>query len=142
MSHIRDFILALISAAVVTTVLDGIVPDGGLKKYLKYVFALFLLVVLISPLKGILFGLTNIGAGNAANFESTDVFLRASNIVAFHVRDAVCEKFSIDEKDISVKCDGEKIILTTKRRIGLLADDIIYYSANKFGVAAEVIFYE
>ncbi len=142
MGQIKDFILSLISAAAVTVIFEGLVPEGGLKKYLKYVVALFLLVVLISPLKGVVTRIVGGAEGEIPGYDSTAAVARANYIVALHVEEAVCEKFSIDEENISVKCDGEKIILTTKRRMGLLAEDITYYAANNFGVVAEVIFYE
>lgn len=141
MTQIKDFILTLLSATAVTAIFNGIVPDGALKKYLKYLLALFILVVLISPLKGIILGIGDITDFEAI-YSNGALPERSNHVIALHVKEAVAEKFSIDDDEIKVKSDGEKIILTVKKRRGLLAEDISYYAARGFGVRTEVVFYE
>ncbi len=146
--QIKDFVLSLISAAAVTMICEGIMPEGGLKKYLKYIFALFILIVLLSPIKEIIGGVGSLSDIAAYSYDTGDSSYLADGIVAKHIKTAVSERFSIPETDIFVTWQNpgteqeKKLIIKVKSRFGLIGEDIVYYTANNFGVLTEVIIYE
>ncbi len=142
MTQIRDFVLSLISASAATLILHAVMPDGELKKYLKYLFALFVLVILLSPLKEILPGIGDMSDVQAYSHDLSRSTEFANGIVAEHIKTAISGKFSVPERDITVTLDGEKTVIKMQRAIGVLAEDITYYTATVFGVPSEVIFYE
>lgn len=142
MSQIKDFVLSLISASAVTMIFESVIPDGGLKKYLKYVFALFILIVLLSPLKELVGKIGNLTEMPAYSYDISDASHLANGIIAGHIKRAIAEKFSVSESDASVTVGDAKWVIKIKRKSGLLAEDIIYYTANSFGISPEVIFYE
>ncbi len=142
MTQIKDFVLTLISASAATLLLNTLIPDGVLKKYLKYLFALFLLVVLLSPIKDILPGISDLSGSEAYNYDISKNTEFANKIVANHIRAAITEKFSVSEQDISVTLAGGKAMIKMKRMLGVFGEDITYYTATAFGLTAEVFFYE
>ena len=151
MNEIKGFIISLIAAAAASAVIEGFVPDsdgrGGLKKYMKYLISLTILVTLLAPLRSLVSALPTLAdkvddSVAAFAYSDSDSALRVNSIVALHIAEAICEKFSLDTTDIGAGYDGERVYLRIKRRFGLLERDIVDYTAAKFGVEAEVIFYE
>lgn len=142
MSELKGFIMSIIAAAAASALIEGFVPDGGMKKYVKYLISLFILLVLLSPLKSLLGMLPTLASGAGFTYESVEAFSRANSVVAMHIEAALCEKFSLDDENISVKYNGERISVEAKKRIGLIESDFKAYIANNFGVEAEVSFYE
>lgn len=147
MTQIKDFVLSLISAAAVTLVCEGIMPEGGLKKYLKYIFSLFILTVLLSPIKDVIGDVRSLSEAEIYSYNIEDASGLADGIVARHIKSAISERFSVPETDVFVTwqnpLEGEKkLMIKIKRRLGLISGDIAYYTVNNFGVPAEVIFYE
>lgn len=142
MGEIKGFIMSLVCAAAATALVEGFVPDGGMKKYVKYLVSLIVLLVLLSPLRGLLGMMPSLVSGALAEYDSVEALARANSIVALHIEDALREKFSLNNGDVDVMYDGEKIVVTVRRRIGLFESDFVLYIANNYGVEAEVSFYE
>ncbi|MBQ8551559.1 MAG: stage III sporulation protein AF [Clostridia bacterium] len=142
MNEIKGFIISLVSAAAASALIEGFVPDGGLKKYVRYLTALVILLVLVSPLGKLIGMLPSLVAAEGFSYDSVDALSRANSIVALHIEKALCEKFSVADADIEAKFDGERIIVRTVHVPWLFEEDIILYIANNFGVEAEVSFYE
>ena len=142
--------MSLISAAAVSGIIDGFVPDsdgrGGIKKYLKYLISLSILLTLLSPLSKIVSSIPEYvdSAGGIFDYSSVEAMSRVNSIIALHVRDAVAERFGLDKNEISAEISEEydSIKLTMKRRFGIIASDLHDYISAKFGLEAEVSFYE
>ena len=151
MNEIKGFIISLIAAAAASAVIEGFVPDsdgrGGLKKYMKYLISLTILVTLLAPLRNLVSAIPSFAdrieeSAEAFTYEGSDSALRVNSIVALHITQAICEKFSLDASEVSASYDGEKVYLSIKQKFGIFERDIVEYTAAKFGVEAEVEFYE
>ena len=148
MSSIHSFIMSLISAAAVSGVVDGFVPDsdgkGGVKKYLRWLIALAILLTLLSPLRSLLAAIPGIvdSAVGEFDYSSVEAMSRVNSLIALHVRDAVAQKFGIDCDEISAELSNEQITLTLKRHFGVMKSDLIDYIAANFGLECEVVYYE
>ena len=144
---ISGFIMSLLSAAVVSGVVDGLVPDSddkGVKKYLRWVIALVILVMLLSPLKSLVAAIPGVVDSAVGNFDysSVEAVSRVNSIIALHIRDAVADRFGLDRDGISAELCGDKITLTLGRRIFLFESDICDYIRSNYGLECEVIFIE
>ncbi len=140
--EIREFILSLVSAAAACSLVEGFLPDGGVKKYVKYLASLVILAVLLAPLGDIIERLPSLAYAGEFSYDSVDALARANSIVAMHIEKALCEKFSIGEGEIEAKYDGERIVVRARKRPWLYEGDIVLYILNNFGVESEVGFYE
>ena len=49
MEYVREWVLSVILLVVAAAFFEGIVPEGNMSRYLKYIFALILLSVILSP---------------------------------------------------------------------------------------------
>ena len=150
MDEIKGFIISLITAAAASALIEGFVPDSdghGLKKYMKYLISLSILVTLLAPLRSLASALPALAdkvddSVAAFAYEDSDSALRVNSIIALHIAEAICDKFSLEYSDVRAEYDGERVYLEIKRKFGLLERDVVDYTAAKFGVEAEVIFYE
>ncbi len=142
MGKISGFILSLVSAAAATALIDGFVPDGAMKKYVRYLVSLTVLLVLLTPLRDIIGELPTIAADASGDYDTVEALARANSIVAMHIEDSLITKFSLREGEVDVKYDGEGISVCAKRRVGLFASDIELYIMNTYGVEARVELYE
>ncbi len=142
MGRILGFILSLVSATAATALIDGFVPDGAMKKYVRYLVSLTVLLVLIAPLRDVLGELPSLAAGASGDYESVEALARANSIVAMHIEDSLISKFSLRENEVDVAYDVEGISVRVKRRVGLFASDIELYVMNTYGVEAMVELYE
>ena len=142
MGRISGFIISLVSAAAATALIDGFVPDGTMKKYVRYLVSLVILLVLLSPVRDIIDAIPSITAKVSAGYEGTEAFARANSIVALHIEENLIEKFSLRESEINVEYANGGISVRLKRRVGVLASDIELYVLNTYGVEAMVEFYE
>jgi hypothetical protein len=59
-----------------------------------------------------------------------------------HIEKALIERFSLEPGEVSVKYDGEKMVVRAKKRLGLIESDFEVYISGNFGVLSEVEFYE
>ena len=142
MSELKGFIMSIIAAATASALIEGFIPDGEMKKYVKYLISLFILLVLLSPIKSLLGMIPALASGVEFSYDSIEAFSHANSVVAMHIEAALCDKFSLEDENISVKYNGEIISVEAKKRIGLIESDFKAYIANNFGVEAEVSFYE
>ena len=122
--------------------------DGrGLKKYMKYLISLTILVTLLAPLRSLASALPSLAdkvddSVAVFAYEDSDSALRVNSIIALHIAEAICDKFSLEYSDVGAEYDGERVYLEIKRKFGLFESHVVDYTAAKFGVEAEVIFYE
>ncbi len=142
MGKISGFILSLVSAAAATALIDGFVPDGAMKKYVRYLVSLTVLLVLLTPLRDIIGELPTLTANTSDDYGAVEALARANSIVAMHIEESLTLKFSLREGEVDVKYDGEGISVCAKRRVGLFASDIELYIMNTYGVEARVELYE
>ena len=142
MDQIKGFIMSLISAAAASALVEGFLPDGGIKKYVKYLTALVILLVLVSPLKELIGAVPSLVSGGELYFDSTDAMARANSVVAMHIEKALCEKFSIDDGDVEVRYEDGRTVVRARGAPWLIESDLTLYIAYNFGVEAEVEFYE
>lgn len=141
MGKISGFIISLVSAAAATALIDGFVPDGAMKKYVRYLVSLVILLVLLSPLHDIVGELPSLVAKSSAEYDATEAFVRANSIVAMHIEKSLIEKFSLYDNEVDVEYSIDGISVSAKRRIGVLASDIELYILNTYGVEAKVELY-
>lgn len=142
MTEIKGFIMSLIAVSAASALIDGFTPDGGMKKYMRYIISLLVLLVLLTPIKGIIGIIPSFAANAEFSFDSVEAFASANSIVAKHIEGALREKFSLADSEVDVRYSGESIIVSVKKRLGLIESDFRDYIAANFGVLAEVRFYE
>jgi len=141
MTDLPGFILTLVSASAASALTEGLLPDGGMKKYVRYLTALVILVLLLSPFASLAAELPAFSA-DILDYDAVEAMARVNAIVALHIERAVCEKFAIPDGDASVVYDDSAVTVRAKARFGLFASDIERFVAERFGVSAEVILYE
>ncbi len=141
MGKISGFIISLVSAAAATALIDGFVPDGTMKKYVRYLVSLVILIVLLSPLRDIIGELPSLTAKASAEYDATEVFARANSIVAMHIEKSLIEKFSLRDDELDVTYGSDRLSVSAKRRVGVFASDIELYILNTYGVEAKVELY-
>lgn len=141
MGKISGFILSLVSAAAATALIDGFVPDGAMKKYVRYLVSLVILLVLLSPLRDIIGELPSLAAKSSAEYDAVEAFTRANSIVAMHIEKSLVEKFSLRDDEVDVEYSADGISVSSKRRVGVFASDIELYIMNTYGVEAKVELY-
>lgn len=141
MEQIKGFILSLCAASAASALVDGILPDGSVKKYAGYLLSLVVLLVILSPIKGIVGAIPSLTA-NVYSYDSVQVLSRANGIVAMHIEKALCGKFALDDSEVECGYNGEIITVRVKKHFGLLPEDIESYILNRFGVASEVTSFE
>ncbi len=139
----KGFVLTICAAAAVSTAVNGLLPDGGLKKYAGYIISLAMLISLMSPLKSVVSALPSI-VSEAAFREnySWDGNTEVEKLAAQRIRLAVCEKFSVAEAQTDCRVSGRTASLSVKKRLGLIAEDIELFVKMNFGLDAEVMLYE
>ncbi len=142
MADIKGFIMSLIAVSAASALLDGFTPDGGMKKYFRYLVSLLILIALLSPVRSIIGMIPSIAAGYEFSYDSVEAFIGANSVVAMHIEKALAEKFSLDSGEVSVKYDGEKMLVRAKKRLGLVESDFAEYISWNFGVISEVELYE
>lgn len=142
MENIKAFVLSLVGVSAASALIDSFVPDGGMKKYIRYLVSLMLILVLAAPFRGMIGTLLGFTYNGTFSYDTSDVAARADSVIAMHVERAVRGKFSIADSEIDAKTDGETIILRIRSRPWLFESDIESYAQNNFGVDTEVIFYE
>ncbi len=140
---LKGFIITLVIAAVASAMIEGFLPDTGMKKYIKYLISLIILVVLISPLPEIFNKLAQSPeSADMFSYDSVQVYTKANAIVAMRIKRSLCEKFELDTDNTEVKYENGGIYVLTHKRFGLFESDISLYIKNNFGVDAEVSFFE
>lgn len=142
MGELGRFILSLFIISAATAAVNGVIPDGGTKKYVTYLISLALLVALLSPLKSVISSAPDYFLGEETTFDSVEVFANANSIVARHIAAAVRDKFALTDTEVVCKYDGENITVRVKRHIGIIAGDIEAFVINNFGILAEVDLFE
>ena len=140
--QIKGFILSLVCASASTALIEGFLPDGTLKKYVRYLIALIMLVVLLSPLRGVLNAIPTIAAASDVYYGEVDALARANSIVAMHIEKALSEKFSLSENEVDAVYEGGEISVSVKKKVGLFESDVELYIKNSFGIEARVSFYD
>ena len=141
MSEIKGFILALVGTAVSSALVEGIIPEGGMKKFVRYLLSLMILLALITPLYDVIALVPTLVNSGFADYDSVQAYTKANSIVALRIEKSLCDKFSLDGELVDVVYDGDKITVSAKRRLGLVESDFISYIESNFGVLAEVSFY-
>ena len=133
--------MTLVSASAASALAEGILPESGMKKYVKYIASLVILLVLLTPFASLIGELPAMASG-AFDYDAVEAVTRVNAIVALHIERAVCEKFDIPDADVSVEYEDGRVIVRAKARFGLLEVDIVRFVASRFGVEAEVLLYE
>ncbi len=142
MGEIKGFVMSLVCASAASALIDGFVPDGSVKKYVRYLISLCILLILLTPLKGIIGMLPSVKADADMDYESVEAIARANSLVAMYIEDSVAQKFSLEEGEIDAVYENGKISVSIKRHIGIFESDIVQFIKNNYGVLAEVKFYE
>ena len=140
--QIKGFIISLVCASVSTALIEGFLPDGTLKKYVRYLLALIMLVVLVSPFRGAIEAIPTIAAASDVYYGEVEALARANSIVAMHIEKALWEKFSLSENEVDAVYENGKIAVSIKKKVGLFESDIALYVKNSFGVETQVSFYD
>ena len=142
MAGLGDFILTICAASAVSALLNAVMCDGTMKKYVNLLISLVILLVLLSPLKGLHLIETNNISEVSLQWDTAEVFAKANSIVARRIGTAVSEKFSVAKELVSCEYNDTGVIIRLPKRIGIVKDDVRLFVANRFGVLAEVELYE
>ena len=142
MGEIKGFVMSLVCASAASALIDGFVPDGTVKKYVRYLISLCILLILLTPLKSVIVKLPSVTADTDMSYESVEAIARANSLVAMYIEDSVADKFSLAEGEVDAVYENGKISVNIKRHIGLIESDVVLFIKNSYGVLAEVKFYE
>ena len=142
MGQVKGFIMSLVCASAASALIDGFVPDGGIKKYVRYLISLSILLVLLSPLKSVLTSLPSLVASGNMSYESVEAMTRANSVISANIEDTLVAKFSLSPGEVDVFFDDGKIIVKARRRMGLFEEDILLFIRNTYGAEAQVTLYE
>lgn len=142
MGDIKGFVMSLVCASAASALIDGFVPDGGIKKYVRYLISLSILLVLLSPLKSLVTSLPELIAVTDASYGDIDAMTRANSVIAMHIETAVAEKFSLNLEEVDARYENGKINVSVKQHIGILESDVALFILNNYGIEAEVSIYE
>lgn len=142
MGKISGFILSLVTASAATALIDGFLPEGVMKKYVRYLVSLTMLLVLLSPLRELIGQIPSLVAGVDGDYESVEALARANSIVAMHIEDSLILKFGLRDNEVEVRYENDEICVSAKRRVGIFESDITLYILNTYGVEANVELYE
>ncbi len=144
----RGFIISLITAATASTIVEEIVPGsdgkGSLKKYLSYITALTILIILLSPLKNLITAIPEYVNTTASDldYSSVEALSRVNSLIAMHIRDSIADKFSINRDEISVEIYESCGFIELKKHFGLIRSDIVDFVKTNYAIECEVVYIE
>lgn len=142
MGEMKGFVMSLVCASAASALIDGFVPDGSVKKYVRYLISLCILLILLTPLAKIIGKLPSVKADADISYDSVEAIARANSLVAMYIENSVAEKFSLGAGEVDAVYKDGRISVSVKRHIGIFESDIILFILNNYGVEAEVEFYE
>ena len=140
--QIKGFILSLVCASASTALIEAFLPDGTLKKYVRYLIALIMLVILLSPFRTALEAIPTMAAASDVYYGEVEALARANSIVAMHIEKALSEKFSLPDGEADAVYENGEITVKLKKKVGLFESDVELYIMNRFGIEAMVSFYD
>lgn len=142
----KEMVLTLISTAAAATIFGMIIPDGAMKKYVSFVVSLAITLALLSPVMKVVGQICEnrldiLGFTDEISLPS-GITTNADSLISLSIVRALCEKFSLDSDDLSVRCVDGNIVINVEKRFGLIASDLEDYTLRKFGLKAEVFYNE
>ena len=104
----KEMVLTLISTAAAATIFGMIIPDGAMKKYVSFVVSLAITLALLSPVMKVV-GLIRENRLDTWGFDNeislpSGISANADSLISLSIVRALCEKFSLDSDDLSVRC--------------------------------------
>ncbi len=146
MSEIKNFVLSLVSISTVSIILEGFLPKSELKKYVKYLFSLIILLIIVTPIGNVILKTASLDISDFSyKIESGKLYGasdRARSIVCEHIEKSLRNKFSISDGNIRVEYKNDKYVVNIKKSAVIFADDVRIFILNNFGFDSEVVFYE
>ena len=142
MGRMSGFILSLVCVAAGTALIDGFVPDGAMKKYVRYLVSLIVLLMLVSPIRRMIGALPSLTSTTSGDYAAVDALARANSIVARHIEEDIAKRFSLRESEVQATYDGVGISVRVRKHIGIIESDVELYVMNTYGVEVEVELYE
>ncbi len=113
-----------------------IIPDNSsVKKYFSFFVSLLCLLILLSPLGGIITAVKN------ARFDfdySAGTSVNAQDSVSLVIKDALCDKFGLSSRDVSVSFDGANLFITLPKRLSAFESDVTDFSISNFGFIPKI----
>ena len=145
----REWIVRVMTAAVLSAVLELLAPEGRMRRYVSFGIAAVLLAVLLSPLGTLKEGLPALPplfelaepSGNADAADGVVLSLAEAALV-----EHLAERFSLSANDLRAKLTYSedkstlRLVLTLPR--GAPLEEIRAYLASETSLECEVIFYQ
>ena len=142
MDGIRCFIISLCAVSAASSVMNSVIGDGAMKKYINYFMSLVLVLFFISPIKDIIAALPGTVADISEKYESVGGAPPGSSMNVSYIGNSICEKFSLTNGEVYCSLYGNTISIRIKKKPGIVADDIKIFVEERYGLSAEVVLYE
>ncbi len=103
---VKNYLMTLLTVAAVTAVASCLTAEGKTKKYVHFILALVIMLVVTAPLGSLIW---EVGEVEFPPYTETtpsggDAILRATEVA---VKDVLCREFSLKQTEVQVTVDGE-----------------------------------
>lgn len=156
-----SWILSLVGLAFLGVMIDIVAPSGSINKFIKSVFSIFILFVLVSPLQNLVRnGIKNIELSSNTNLEQDEEFLiKYNQNLAVHFSERLKNRLEnegfeginvtilpsltdLNFNILEIQIDKSKLVLTNEIKNININEKIKEIIDNEFGKSMEVRFYE
>ena len=156
-----SWILSLVGLAFLGVMIDIVAPSGSINKFIKSVFSIFILFVLVSPLQNLVRnGIKNIELSSNTNLEQDEEFLiKYNQNFAVHFSERLKNRLEnegfeginvtilpsltdLNFNILEIQIDKSKLVLTNEIKNININEKIKEIIDNEFGKSMEVRFYE
>lgn len=126
----NGYIITLLVISFVGGIINSILPDGGLKKYVKYIISLVCVISLVSPLTSIVLNAASIKDGVTSFIDEIIIKdkIEISNSLILDtsaekinegIKETIIEKYGFDEKEVFVN-----VVFNHKNNASITIDKI------------------
>ena len=140
MDGIRGFIISLCTVSAASAVMNSVIGDDGMKKYVNYIMTLALVLFFVSPIKEIVGALPEAVAEIPQKYGEGNISWEREN--ADYIHKTVCEKFTLAAADVYCCFTGDTVNIRIRKKPGIVSDDVKLFVEERYGVNAEVVLYE
>ena len=156
-----SWILSLVGLAFLGVMIDIVAPSGSINKFIKSVFSIFILFVLVSPLQNLVRnGIKNIELSSNTNLEQDEEFLiKYNQNLAIQFSERLKNRLEnegfeginvtilpsltdLNFNILEIQIDKSKLVLTNEIKNININEKIKEIIDNEFGKSMEVRFYE
>ena len=126
----NGYIITLLVISFVGGIINSILPNGGLKKYVKYIISLVCVISLVSPLSSIVLNASSIKDGvtsfvdkiiinDKVEISNSLILNTSAEKISEGIKDTIINKYNFEEKEVFVD-----VIFNKKNNAAITIDKI------------------